>query len=80
MPLWQSGGGGAGGSQAAGAPAARTYASVVAGKVKPRPEGAQRPVVVESASRALAPTAVERSDARVPADSDADIACMLHKQ
>ena len=80
VPLWQSGGGGAGGSQAAGAPAARTYASVVAGKVKPRPEGAQMPVVVESASRALAPTAVGRSDARVPADSDADIAWLVREE
>ena len=80
VPLWQSGGGGAGGSQAAGAPAARTYASVLAGKVKPRPEGAPRPVVVEGASRAVAPTAVERSDARAPADSDADIAWLVREE
>ena len=38
VPLWQSGGGGVGVGQAMGAPAARTYASVLAGKPEPRPE------------------------------------------
>ena len=80
VPLWQSGGGGAGGSLATCAPAARTYASVLAGRVEPRPESAPRPAVVEGASRTVAPTAVERPDARAPADSDSDIAWLVREE
>ena len=49
VPLWQSGGGGAGVGHAKGAPAARTYASVLAGKPEARPVGAPKPAVVEGA-------------------------------
>ena len=62
-PLWQSGGGGAVVGNAIGALAAWTYASVLAGKPESRPEGASKPAAVEGASRATAPTAVERFDA-----------------
>ena len=80
MPLWQSGGGGAGGSQAACAPTARTYASVVAGKGEARPEGASRLSMVKGASRAAAPTAVERFDARAPVDAEADLESLVREE
>ena len=80
VPLWQSGGGGAGGSLATCAPAARTYASVLAGRVEPRPESAPRPAVVEGASRAVAPTAVERFDARAPVDTESDLESLVREE
>ena len=80
VPLWHSGGGGAVVGKANGAPAARTYASVLAGRPESRPEGASKPAAVEGASKATAPTAVERSDARAPADSGSDVDWLVREE